>query len=71
MDRARNYLEYESDDLEGIFCNVLSTSIVQLYNKYSGAGLFDLNIRRYIRNKLVDSGITRTLDTDREFLVLK
>ncbi|MBO7231085.1 MAG: AIPR family protein [Bacteroidaceae bacterium] len=66
LDRARNYLEYESDDLEGIFCNVLSTSIVQLYNKYSGAGLFDLNIRRYIRNKLVDSGITRTLDSDRE-----
>ena len=66
LDRARNYLSYESDDLDGIFCNVLSTSIVQLYNKFSGAGLFDLNIRRYIRNKLVDSGITKTLDSDRE-----
>lgn len=66
LDRAHNFLEYESNDLSGIFCNVLSTSIVQLYNKYSGAGLFDLNIRRYIRNKLVDSGITRTLDSDRE-----
>lgn len=66
LDRAHNYLAYESDDLDGIFCNVLSTSIVQLYNKYSGAGLFDLNIRRYIRNKLVDSGITKTLDSDRE-----
>lgn len=66
LDRARNYLSYESDDLDGIFCNVLSTSIVQLYNKYSGAGLFDLNIRRYIRNKLVDSGITKTLNSDRE-----
>ena len=66
LDKPRNYLEYESEDLVGIFCNVLSTSIVQLYNKYAGAGLFDLNIRRYIRNKLVDSGITRTLDSDRE-----
>ena len=66
IDHANNYLEYESDDLEGIFCNVLSSSVVQLYNKYSGAGLFDLNIRRYIRNKLVDSGIIKTLDSDRE-----
>ena len=66
IDRPKNYLEYESDDLEGIFCNVSSYSVVQLYNKYSGAGLFDLNIRRYIRNKLVDTGITNTLNSDRE-----
>jgi len=66
IDKAKNYLEYESDDLEGIQCNVLSTSIVQLYNKYAGEGLFDLNIRKYIRNTLVDSGIKRTLDSDRE-----
>ena len=66
LDRPNNYLQYESNDLMGIFCSVHSSSIIQLYNKYSGAGLFDLNIRRYIRNKLVDSGITKTLDTDRD-----
>ena len=66
LDKAKNYLEYESNDLSGIQCNVLSTSIVQLYNKYAGAGLFDLNIRKYIRNTLVDSGIKRTLDSDRD-----
>lgn len=66
IDQPNNFLEYESDDLSGIFCNVLSSSIIQLYNKYSGKGLFDLNIRRYIRNKLVDSGINNTLDKDRE-----
>ncbi len=66
IDKAKNYLEYESDDLTGIQCNVLSTSIIQLYNKYAGAGLFDLNIRKYIRHALVDSGIKRTLDSDRE-----
>ena len=45
IDRPRNYLEYESDDSKGIMCNVLSNSIISLYNKYAGAGLFDLNIR--------------------------
>ena len=66
IDQANNYLEYESNDLQGIMCNVLSTSIVQLYNKYAGEGLFDLNIRRYIRSTLVDNGINKTLDSDRE-----
>ncbi len=66
IDKAKNYVEYTSNDLSGLQCNVLSTSIVQLYNKYAGAGLFDLNIRRYVRNTLVDSGIKSTLEKDRE-----
>lgn len=66
IDRAKNYLEYESSDSIGIMCNVLSTSLIKLYNKYSGAGLFDLNIRRYIKNTLVDGGIKKTLDNNRE-----
>ena len=66
IDKPKNYLEYESNMLRGIFCNVLSSSIVQLYDKYAGAGLFDLNIRRYIKNTLVDNGIKRTLDKERE-----
>lgn len=66
LDRPNNYLEYESDDLEGVFCNVSSISIVQLYNKFAGAGLFDLNIRKFIKNKTVDDGVKRTLDQDRE-----
>ena len=53
LDKAKNYLEYESKDLTGIFCSVLSSSIIQLYNKYSGTGLFDLNIRRYIYRGVV------------------
>ena len=66
LDRPNNYLEYESDDLEGVFCNVSSVSIIRLYNKFAGAGLFDLNIRKYIKNKTVDDGVKRTLDRDRE-----
>lgn len=66
IDKAKNYLEYESEQNKGIMCNVLSTSIIQLYNKYKSNGLFDLNIRKYIRNTLVDSGVNKTLDKDRE-----
>ena len=66
LDRSNNILRYESNDSEGIMCNVLSTSIISLYNKYAGAGLFDLNIRRYIKNTLVDTGIKKTLDGDRD-----
>ena len=66
IDKAGNYLSYESDSLKGIMCNVSSNSIVRLYNKYQNAGLFDLNIRRYIKNKLVDDAIKKTLDSDRK-----
>ncbi len=66
IDAPNNYLQYESDSNEGIMCNVLSTSLIQLYNRYAAHGLFDLNIRKYIRNTLVDTGIKDTLDKDRE-----
>ena len=66
IDKAKNFLEYSSKDSVGILCNVKSTSIIKLYNKYAGKGLFDLNIRRYIRNNMVDTGIKHTLDHDRD-----
>lgn len=66
IDRPKNILEYENDELEGIMVNISSRSITQLYNKYSDRGLFDLNIRKYIRSKLVDSGINKTLNEERE-----
>lgn len=66
IDRAKHVLNYESKTHTGIMCNVRSSSLIHLYNKYAKHGLFDLNIRRYIRNKLVDSGIKKTLDSDRE-----
>jgi len=66
LDKAGNYLEYESDDSRGIMCNILSTSLSKLYDQYAGAGLFDLNIRKYIRSTLVDTGINKTLDSNRE-----
>ena len=66
IDAPNNYLQYESESSEGIMCNILSTSLIKLYNSYAAHGLFDLNIRKYIRNTLVDTGIKETLDKDRE-----
>lgn len=66
IDKARNFLEYESDSLKGLMCNVLSSSIVTLYNKYQNSGLFDLNIRRFVPNKLVDKEIEKTLKENRD-----
>ncbi|MDE5787575.1 MAG: AIPR family protein, partial [Bacteroidaceae bacterium] len=63
--RKPNFLKYESDDLEGIMCNVASTSLVRLCSLYANGGLFDLNIRRYIHNKSVDEGIKHTLNHNR------
>lgn len=66
IDRANNFLSYESDSKQGIIVNLKSISLISLYNKYQEKGLFDLNIRKYIHNKMVDSGIRRTLDEERD-----
>lgn len=66
IDYPKNILHYESNVFNGIMVNALSTSIVALYNKYASKGLFDLNIRKYIKNTMVDSGIKKTLDNDRD-----
>lgn len=66
IDKSNNYLEYESDNAKGAMINLQSQSLIALYNAYSNRGLFDLNIRRYIANKTVDSGIKRTLDKERD-----
>ncbi|MCT4776686.1 MULTISPECIES: AIPR family protein [Exiguobacterium] len=66
IDEASNYLEYSNEELEGIFVNVSSRSVSSLYNKYNQKGLFNLNIRKYIRNKNVDDGITRSLNNNRQ-----
>ena len=66
IDKAKNVLHYEADNIKGIIVNVSSNSIKQLYDKYQTKGLFDLNLRRYISNKIVDEGIKRTLDKERK-----
>lgn len=45
--------------------NIKSSSLMRLYNKFASKGLFDMNIRRYIRNKLIDDKIKETLSKNR------
>lgn len=66
LDKANNVLNYTSDKISGIMVNISSSSLVRMYNKYKDDGLFDLNLRKYIRNKTVDEGIKNTLDKDRD-----
>lgn len=65
LDKVNNVLRYESNQVSGIMVNILSTSLIRMYNLYKDDGLFDLNLRKYIRNKTVDDGIKKTLDKDR------
>ena len=66
IDKAKNYLIYNTDETLGIMVNISSQSLCSIYNTYSDKGLFDLNIRKYIRNKMVDDRIKKTLDEERE-----
>ena len=66
IDKPNNALEYVSGDLKGAMVNLSSHSIIKLYDQFANKGLFDLNIRKYIRNKAVDSGIKKTLDKKRD-----
>lgn len=66
IDESKNILKYESETAKGIMVNLQSQSLISLYNKFANKGLFDMNIRRYIRHKVVDGGINQTLDNDRE-----
>ena len=66
IDKPKNILEYENKNVKGIMVNISSKSVTALYNKYHDNGLFDLNIRRYIKNKMVDAGINKSLKESRE-----
>lgn len=66
LDKPKNFLSYQSENMEGIFVNISSKSLTKIYNKYKDKGLFDLNIRKYIRNKLVDDSITDTIRNNSE-----
>lgn len=66
IDSARNWLKYSASSQEGIIVNISNISLAKLYNAYHTKGLFNLNIRKYIRNKKVDDGIKYTLDKNRE-----
>lgn len=66
LDGAGNKLEYKTKDSKGAFINVSSESIKQMYNKYLNKGLLDQNIRKFVANRNVDTGIKHTLANERE-----
>lgn len=65
IDQADNYLTYSNSSADGIMVNMSSNSLIKMFNKYKDEGLLDMNIRKYVKNKMVDDGIKRTLDKDR------
>lgn len=66
IDYPHNVLQYETDNVSEIMVNMSSESLVRMYDKFKDEGLFDLNIRKYIKNKTVDEGIKETLDKERD-----
>lgn len=65
IDRANNFLTYSNSSADGIMVNMSSNSLIKMFNKYKDEGLLDMNIRKYVKNKMIDDGIKRTLDKDR------
>lgn len=65
IDQANNYLTYSNSSADGIMVNMSSNSLIKMFNKYKDEGLLVMNIRKYVKNKMVDDGIKRTLDKDR------
>lgn len=66
IDKAKNFLSYETDKVNGIMVNMSSKSLISLYNSFKDDGLLDMNIRKFVKNKIVDDGIKQTLDNDRD-----
>ncbi len=46
----------------GIMVNISSKSLIRLFEKYKGQGLFDQNLRFFVKQDKVDSSIEDTLD---------
>ena len=65
IDEMDNMLKYSTTTASGIIVNMNSQSLETLYKAHDER-LFDCNIRSYVANKIVDDGIKKTLDEERE-----
>ncbi|MCD8772210.1 AIPR family protein [Mammaliicoccus sciuri] len=61
IDKSKNALKYESDNYEGLVVNISANSLKVAYEKFERDGLFNMNIRRYIKSKNVDESIIRSM----------
>lgn len=66
IDKSKNALEYESDNYEGLVVNVSANSLKVAYEKFERDGLFNMNIRRYIKSKNVDEPIKDSMKRNPE-----
>ena len=61
LDRKDNYLEYE----DSVIVNISAKSLQELQNRRRN-GLLGMNLRYYVRQKAVDSGIETTINKEPE-----
>ena len=66
IDRAKNVLDYNSDNFSGVVVNISASSLKKAHDQYENKGLLNLNIRRYIKAKNVDEGILKTINYDKD-----
>ncbi len=66
IDKANNALTFSSDTCKGIVVNVSASSLKDAYERYESKGLFNLNIRRYIKSKNVDEGIIDSINKTKD-----
>lgn len=66
LDTTKNVLSYSSEKYEGIVLNLSASSLKIAYDKHESEGLFNLNIRRYIKAKNVDDAIINSINNSRD-----
>ena len=70
FDRKSGYLKYScynNEELEdSIVVNISALDLKRIYNKYSSNGLFEQNLRYYIKNKKIDDDIEKSLQKNNE-----
>lgn len=66
IDESKNALKYESDEYKGIVVNISANSLKAAYEKFESDGLFNMNIRRYIKSKTVDDAIKNSMKKNSE-----
>lgn len=66
LDETRNILRYSSEKYEGIVLNFSASSLKKAYDRYESQGLFNLNIRRYIKSKNVDDAIIASITNSKD-----
>ncbi|MFB9769132.1 AIPR family protein [Lactiplantibacillus modestisalitolerans] len=64
VNQSGRSMEYSSNSKKGIFVSAKASSIKKLYDLYENRGLFDLNVRKYIKRNSIDKGIINTIQRD-------